>query len=210
MVFRKLLIMIATCIFAAAIFTGCGDEQEPAASKDSTKIGMLKYLNASENDFQEFMTKVSDKFSLKIATHAPVFYDSLNTMQMALESGKINEISTYQCVARYMMAHNPKVEILANHTMEFIDAFCLAMRAEDKELQTAADNAIKEMRSDGTIEKLVQQYITNIANDAEPPAVEIAHIDGAETIKVAVTGDLPPLIRMCGMFSGAKSGIWRL
>lgn len=84
----------------------------------------------------------------------------MNEMQMALDAGQIDEISTYRIVANYMLARNPKLEIL-DHTKNMFDSFCCAVRTEDKALH----------------DKIV--------------ALEI--FAGAETIKVGVTGDLPPL-----------------
>ncbi|MBQ7630282.1 MAG: transporter substrate-binding domain-containing protein, partial [Selenomonadaceae bacterium] len=59
-------------------------------------------------------------------------------------------------------------------------------------LKKDIDKAINAMKKDGTLDKLVKQYITD-ANADDPPAVEMPKFDGAETLKVAVTGDLPPL-----------------
>lgn len=50
------------------------------------------------------------------------------------------------------------------------------------------NKVIKDMTVDGTLRNLTQEYITNLKEGVEPPAV----LDGADTIKVAVTGDLPP------------------
>ena len=47
------------------------------------------------------------------------------------------------------------------------------------------------MKDDGTLDALVKKYIDNPSET--PQAVDIPNIDGAETIKVGVTGDLPPL-----------------
>jgi len=47
------------------------------------------------------------------------------------------------------------------------------------------------MKDDGTLENLVKTYITDLKD--EPTAVEISKIEGADTIKVGITGDLPPL-----------------
>ena len=48
------------------------------------------------------------------------------------------------------------------------------------------------MKSDGSLDKLVADYITNV-DMKNPPKVEIPMTEGADTIKVGVTGDLPPL-----------------
>ncbi len=49
------------------------------------------------------------------------------------------------------------------------------------------------MKADGTLDKLINDYITNVDKGKTPPKVEIPMTDGAPTIKVGITGDLPPL-----------------
>ena len=49
------------------------------------------------------------------------------------------------------------------------------------------------MKADGSLDKLINDYITNVDKGQAPPKVEPPNIEGAETIKVGVTGDLPPL-----------------
>ena len=49
------------------------------------------------------------------------------------------------------------------------------------------------MKADGSLDKLVNDYITNVDKKQAPPKIDIPMTDGAPTIKVGVTGDLPPL-----------------
>ena len=49
------------------------------------------------------------------------------------------------------------------------------------------------MKADGSLDKLAKEYVTDIEKGKEPPTVEIPMTDGAQIIKVGVTGDLPPL-----------------
>ena len=189
--FKKFLaiLMSAAIIFA---FTACGDEKSDV-EKYSVKIGMLKYMNTSEQQFDNFMKKIAETFSLKMTPHEVVFFDNLNSMQMAYNAGQIDEISTYASVAYYLAARNPNISVLKDHTMEFVDAFCLAMRESDADLYKQVDNAVKSMRDDGTLENLEKKYIKDLKANDEPEAVEIQKFEGAETIKVAITGDLPPI-----------------
>lgn len=187
---KKIFTLALSCILTATIFSGCGEENK---SEPTVKIGMLQQLNASEQEFNGFMKKISEAFSLNMSAHEVTFFNNLNSMQMALESGQIEEISTYKCVADYLGARNPKIEILEGHTMEFIDAFCFALRAEDIALKDAVNNAVTEMRNDGTLDKLTEEYISNIKDNAIPQVISFETFDGAETINVAITGDLPPL-----------------
>ena len=180
------------------LMTGCGGDsggEGKLIDKDAgkVKLGMITRLNASEENFGEFMNKVEDTLDVKISSHVPVFFDNLNAMQMALQSKKIDEISTYRSVARYMIAKDPQFVVLKDHSLEFIDSFCFALRDDETELQNSLNMAIKDLQVEGTLDRLTKEYITDINAETEPPAVEMPHFDGAETIKVAVTGDLPPL-----------------
>ena len=187
---KKIFSIFSALMIVSLILTGCGENK---SASPTVKIGMLRHLNASEEEFNNLIKKVSDTFSLNMTSYNPVFYDSLNSMLLALDSGEIKVISTYDCVARYLVAHNPnKYEILKDDTLEFIDAFCFAMREDDTQLKNDVDNFINEIRMDGTLERLTKEYITDV-KDKEPPPVNMPHIDGAETLKIAVTGDLPPL-----------------
>ncbi|MBR6012855.1 MAG: transporter substrate-binding domain-containing protein [Selenomonadaceae bacterium] len=190
---KKIFALMTAVVLTAAIFTGCGEEKKAEAPSNDFKIGMLRHMNASEKDFNGLLKTVSDTFGLKMSTYDPVFFDNLGSMQMALESGKINAFSTYKCVADYIVANNPNMEIADDDTLEFIDAFCLALRSDDKELIEMSNKAVREMRDDGTLDKFIKDYITAAKNEEKIPAIEIKNIPNAKTVKVAVTGDLPPL-----------------
>ena len=186
---KKIFTIFSAFIIFSIILAGCG-ENKPAAPP--VKLGMIKHLNASEEEFNNFTKKVSSTLGLNLTSYDPVFYDNLNSMIMALDSGEIKVISTYECVAQYLTAHNNKYEIIPDDTLEFIDAFCFAMLEEDTELKNDVDNFIDDIRNDGTLDRLTNEYIKNVAEN-DPSAVEIQHFDDADTIKIAVTGDLPPL-----------------
>lgn len=194
MTLRKIFAVMLMCIFSAAILTGCGEEKKVEAPATSEfKIGMLVHMNATEKNFDNFIQKISETFNFKMSSYDPIFFDNLSSMQMALESGQINAISTYKCVADYLIAKNPKLEIADNDALNFVDAFCFALREGDKDLIGMVNKAIVEMRDDGTLDELNKKYVANFKTNEEISAVEIQNISGANTIKVAVTGDLPPL-----------------
>ena len=184
-------------IFALVLMTGCGglggDNPKKPSDDAKVKLGMITRLNASEDNFGKFMEDVEKTLSVKIASHKPVFFDNLSSMQAAIQAGQIDEISTYRSVARYMIAKDSHIALLKDHSLEFIDSFCFALREDDTELRDSLNKVIKDMQSDGTLDRLTKEYITDISAENDPPAVELPTFDGAETIKVAVTGDLPPL-----------------
>ena len=100
-------------------------------------------------------------------------------------------MSTYQSVADYLLQRSSDKEILPSEK-KLQDSFCFALREGDTILKNELNKAIKYMIQDGTLADLSKKYIVDLKNGEEPPAVAIEKIDGADTIKVAVTGDLPP------------------
>jgi polar amino acid transport system substrate-binding protein len=192
---KKIAGALLSCAIAGTIFTGCGNTTSTENSApQEIKIGMIKNLNAAENLYNDIMEKIAERTNVKLNKHQYTFYDSLTMMQMGLDSGSIQEESTYKCVADYLMSKNPKVEISANHNnLKLIDNFAFAMRTEDTELKNSVDTAVEAMRQDGTLENLTKTYITDLNKAEDPPAVAFENFDGAESIKIGVTGDLPPL-----------------
>ena len=189
---KKIATLALTAIFAGALFTGCGQENvpEPALQVNEKKLGMISKMNVSETNYNSFLQKYEVRAGIKLS-HQVIFYDDLNSLQMGLQSKSIDEMSVYNSVGKYIISKNSQMEILNDHMSDFTDSFCFALRKEDSELKNSFDGAIKSMKDDGTLDNLVKTYITDLKED--PPTVDIENISGADTIKVGITGDLPPL-----------------
>lgn len=187
-------IFFAALTIVALLLTGCGGEKTPAPAKDKATIGVISHLNASEETYNEVMGKLEKSYRPSKAnlTANYKYFNNLRDMQLALDSGQIDMLSTYQCVADYMIRNDTKLEIVKSER-NLSDSFCLAVREGDSILKNDLNKAIKSMISDGTLAELSKKYIVDLKADENPPAVKIEPISGAETIKVVVTGDLPPL-----------------
>lgn len=184
------------CAAACLLMTGCGGSEkpaEPAKSGEKVTIGVITRLNASEVEYNELMTKLEKSYRPSKANLSAnyKYFDNMNDMQLALEGGQIDMLSTYQNVADYMIQRSDDKEILPSEKI-LSDSFCFAVREGDTMLKNDLNKAIKAMETDETLENLSKQYIIDLKSGAEPPAVPITQIEGADTIKVAVTGDLPP------------------
>ena len=201
---RKFAKILLSCVLAGALFTGCSDSAQQEAEKPGNnfsdkdvQLGMLTKLNTNGQQMTTFYDELSEKAGLHLEKHnVPKFYENLRTMQMAVEAGEIQEISVYKCVADYIVKTNDKFEVVQNNALEKLrDSFCFAVRKDDTQLKADLDRIIGEMKADGSLDKLIDEYITKVSKGEviPPPAVDIPKFDGASTIKVGITGDLPPL-----------------
>ena len=195
MKFKNFSKFLLSCIMAGALFTGCGGGDEPAKPDQTPEIelGMITHLNASEQKMEEIFNSMQDSIVIKNIRRI-TYYDNLNQMQMAIESGSVEQISLYQSVGNYIIAKKNNYEVVNDNAFNmYSDNFCFAVRGDDMQLKDDLDRAISEMNDDETLDKLVKEYITDVDAGKTPPAIEIPKTEGAPTIKVGVTGDLPPL-----------------
>lgn len=161
-----------------------------AIEKRIVKLGLLSKLNSSEEEFLEAWKKnYAPKNELLEITVK--FYDTLNSMQMALNAGEIHEMILPDAVANYMLNVSKEyVSRLVLHSKGMGLAF--GFRSDSEELRNAFNSALETLRNDWTLASLEGVYVSSAAyGELEP--VEFKKFEGADTIKVAVTGDLPPI-----------------
>lgn len=172
-----------------------GDVKEAITQKLGDKnVGMLSRLNPDEEVIRNVMTENSNTtIDLNIFTPKVHFYDSLPAMEAALESGEVDQISTYKSVADYIVANNPNFEIVTDIMPNLSDSLCFAMRNDDDVLKRQINVAIEDMTRDGVLAQMVKDYITDVDKSATPPSVMLEYTEGFPPLRIAVTGDLPPL-----------------
>ncbi len=135
------------------------------------------------------------------------FYDSLDSMLMALNAGDITSMSVYLSTANYLCATNEDLVINNSNIDETVDntysrivtrgilsnSFSFLMLDSNTALRDEFNTAIQAMKDDGTLDTLISEQIEAYKNGSEIKAVSLPQIAGAETVKVAVTGALPPM-----------------
>lgn len=111
-------------------------------------------------------------------------------MLMALNNNDIDEMDLPGIVGAYVMNSRPdfKINCVVRTKPEYLAFGFLKNKGED--LCAKFNDALKAMKSDGTLDNIRQRYL-KVAGEQE--SVEFAKFTGADTIRVAVTGDLPPI-----------------
>ncbi len=160
--------------------------------------------------------------NLVIPYYPVIYYDSLDAMIMGLLSGEIISFDIYSCVADYICAQN---DALVNYIKydtkkertpfvqavfdRFENGFSFMMMESKTALRDEFDAAISAMKADGTLDRLIKENITDVVGGAEPKPITLPQEAGRETIRVAVTGSLPPMdyVAADGTFAGFNTAI---
>ena len=147
-----------------------------AAEVRMLKLGILSKLNTTEQEFAETWKKTFAPRGEMLEVIVR-FYDSLTAMQMALSAGEISQMVLPEAAADYILSQNPDYE--ATLTLRSKEAYGLAFgfREDSRELRDKFNEA---------------RYLT-ASGAADPEPVMFEKFDGATTLRVAVTGDLPPI-----------------
>ena len=170
-----------------------------AVSAAEHKIGLISYLNVTPEQLKDKVVAIlahgaAKRFTAgEPYTETYVFYDSLISMQMALNAGEIDEMILPEAVADYFMNVTEGYEI-SSIVRTPLSSLALGFRKDDDPaLRNKFNEALLSMKADGTLAILRAKYIDEPGLD-EPEPVEFGKYENIDiTIKVAVTGDLPPI-----------------
>lgn len=207
----KKLLGIFLAVILLVTVTGCGGDNKPAeqpkpdaAQESNAKVGALMPIGLDEEGYKRWTKDIAEVEGQPATYNAPtkvVFFNDLNSMLAALKAKQIDRFGTSKNVAEYIVARNDDVKII-DFNLKPILGYSMAMQEKDSATVDEINKAITAMRDDGTLKKLVEDNIINLKGD--PVAVDIPKIDGAPTIKVAVTGDMPGMD--CILANGTPAG----
>ena len=188
---KKMKIILAfTAVLAAA---SCA----LASIVITARVGFLTRLNTTEEEFSRIIQQ-GDKtsgwnlLSNRHELYGVKFYDSLNAMLLAMDKYEIDEIALPDVVAEYIVKINPDYEIFCVSTIRAPMNLSFGFRKDDVALAERFNRVINEMKDDWELAEIQGVYIYDYdVNNAKP--VKFEKFDKAETIRVAVTGDMPPI-----------------
>ena len=175
---------------------GCGDNENKSPEKTAqpAKIGATIPIGMSEMDVKKWTENVAvaeGKPAGYVNPHTIVFFDDLNSMVAALKNKQIDRFGVCRNVGKYIVAHNDDLALIDKEHNPIL-GYSIAMSEKYASQIEEINAVIKVMKDDGTLDKLIKENITDLG-DADPVPVALPVIEGAPTIKIAVTGDMPPL-----------------
>lgn len=164
----------------------------PALAGDQGELGRLTKLNVDEDTLTQ---AIMESYFDKVPFSRYRFFDNLNSMIGALVSGRIAGMALDEFTAEYLLSRTDEYAIYnpPETAPSYNLNFSMLLREENVALRDRISEAIEAMKADGTLDALKKRYIDEVIAGAEPEAVVPEVFEGGETLKVAVTGDRPPM-----------------
>ena len=183
----KKLLLSAILTVSCALLMSCGNSTTTTTNTDNAASGSSATSELSGNLSYEYVLHFTDG-----SEYGTVRYDDLSTMLLGLDRGDITSIPLSKSVASYIAATQGN-DKYALEEKDFVENYSLGVGEAHVDILPACNQAILDMQEDGTLAKLQDEYITKLINGGEPEAVTFETVDGRDTLKVGVTGDLPPM-----------------
>ena len=206
------LLIIAVIFIIMFSFVNFKNDSEVNDSEKIFNVGVLAYLGTNEEDFQkgfdEFRNFVissdsgqdllKDNFINSLVQNRRIihFYNSLMALIMDLKSKKLDEIILPENVGHYLLNHDNSYQNVFS-TKILSSGACFGFRIDNAELMNEFNKILNGMKFDGTLKKFEAQYVI-ASNDRDPKPIRPEQIKNLPEIKIAVTGDMPPI----DMFAG--------
>ena len=179
-----LALMLALTLFPSALAQG---QDIP---EDYGSMGNLTRMNITADELNEFLAESLVKLSYYDKF---VDYDTVTGLIMALNAGEIAVIGIDTNTAKYIASRNEHFVTRIPNDGQFTLNYSMLFREENRELCEKVSGIIREMKNDGSLDALKKAYIDDVIVGSNPEKIVPEFFEGAETIRVAVTGDLPPM-----------------
>ena len=200
---RKFLAFIIVILLVSPVFAEVTEDLE---------VGFLTRLRTNPDEFYKI---VKDSWTTKgwailggnHSLSTAKFYDSLTAMQLALDRGDIEEMILPDFVAEYLLKTNARYTVSCMSRADNM-SLCFGFLKERGELARKWNAVLRAMKAEWVLMAINQKYLKdfpasnseydyiygiNPRQERERFAVKIPHFPGAPIIRVAVTGDLPPV-----------------
>ena len=226
---RHLISAVAMLLALMLLGLSCG------ALAEGNTFGVLSFLNVTEEEYDAIgssmlrpmkeillLDGVLEEKDSQVPAGRPAihFYDTLSAMLMGLQAGEVNAIQVPYYTGKYLCSANNnlmmRVEYHPEKATEITDwalslissGYSFMMKEENTALCDAFDAQITAMKEDGTLQKLIDEYIIKASEGGEPVAIAFEKFEG-DPIRVAVTGSLPPMdyVAADGTFAGFNTAV---
>lgn len=200
---KKWLLMLAAAAICAPLANA-----EPAAKKaalstapaaqtaaaEKTKRPDLSFLNGTIGTVggsvwsEEKLTAI---MNMRLGTNIKkfIYVDSVTSGLSMLKAGRADFMMTSDITAKYLIQRNPGmkfVPITKNNSLSML------LRASDVTLRDSISAAITKLKASGKLDELHKKWIDDLPVGKEPAMQTVEKTSFPETVRVGVSGELPP------------------
>lgn len=178
-----------------------------AEGDSAMKIGVLSYLNLTEEEFlvRETALLTALKYleahgMLELSEPKPEgdeapslqirYYDTTDALLMALQAGEIDAIRAPKSTADYLCGTNDRLvqptvfnfldsdDFVQDLLNQLSDGYAFMMLEANADLRDQFDQAIADMKADGTLDALVLKHIAEASRTGEIEAIAFEQFEG--------------------------------
>ena len=183
------LLLALTMLFSLAA-CGMKDSAGDALTPDSTSAdldGKILAAFGTPIPEAEFEAMLNERIggTLKDLQIVP----SPGEMAQLIQNGQADAGATLAYNAKYIVSRNPDLTFFTNG----IEMECSMVFKKDSGLKEQVDQALDELETTGVLVELIETWLSDEALQQDPQPEELETIPGAETIRVGISGTLPPM-----------------
>jgi ABC-type amino acid transport/signal transduction systems, periplasmic component/domain len=189
---KKIASIVVSLIMAIAL-CGCSSKSEKITQMSDLDGKDIGYCTFSDG-FDAKSTKETFIQLTGVNINSIAAYDTgTDKAILALQSGKISAIVTAGFEADYYARMNDKFTAMDFPEFAIKPVAFMGVAKDKTETFEVLNSAITELKEDGTLDKLIDKYITNLTKETQEEEITIPVTEGAQTIKIAITGSAMPL-----------------
>jgi len=193
---KKLLLMLtAAGMFAPLVSAAPAKADRPAtAAPVKTQKPDLTFLSGTTGTVggsvwsEEKLTAIMNaRLNAKIKKF--IYVDSMTDGLAMMKSGRADFMMTSDVTANYLIQRNPdmkSVAITKNNSMAML------LRASDVALRDSISSAITKLKDSGKLAELRKKWIDELPVGKEPGMQKVEKTSFPETVRVGISGELPP------------------
>lgn len=187
---KKLIVLVLAFVMILAL-TSCAQKEQEQAAIAKVKTGVLSNMVSTSTD-QAMVKHIMAEHKIDFSGNGERFlFNNISAALLALDSDEIQFFGTNSATADYIVANNDKLKVVSPSGVIMQTEFSM-MTMENAEVYDILNDAIVALKENGTLEDLINSYIKAPDGNFDA-AVEIPAFEGADTIRIAITGDIPPL-----------------
>ena len=182
---RRILCVLAVMMFSLFAMMGCGSDIEPSdisniddltGKKIGVQIGTTGDIYVSDYEGDEFGTTVER-------------YNKGNDAISSLKNGKIDCVVIDEEPAKAFVKRNSDLSILEE---EFtVEEYAICISKKNTELKDEINAALRELKEDGTLQKIIDNYINEDDNGFQYESPEGLTYENGELV-MATNAAFPP------------------